>query len=187
MRWMSRWLAGRSLAAAKGNDMGQYRDVAAPGIPAALALALLLATATPAVGTPASGFSAVQQFRGTAEELKVRGEKTGSWDLKLDTKGRTDLWVVRNSIAVGGQSGWHMHPGPSLITVTVGEITAYDSDDPLCTPTVHRAGETFVDSGLHAHLLANRSGAPAETVAVQFLPEGGTRRIDAPQPNNCNF
>jgi hypothetical protein len=52
---------------------------------------------------------------------------------------------------------------------------------------VYRAGEGFVDSGDHAHLLKNESGAAAETVAVQFLYEGATRRIDAPQPNNCAF
>ncbi|WP_230558826.1 hypothetical protein, partial [Sphingomonas segetis] len=27
----------------------------------------------------------------------------------------------------------------------------------------------------------------AETVAVQLVPVGATRRIDAPEPNNCNF
>ena len=83
-----------------------------------------------------------------------------------------------------------MHPGPSLITVTIGEITAYDSSDPLCAPKVYRAGEGFVDSGDHAHLLKNESGAAAETVAVQFLPVGAGRRIDVPAdevPSNCSF
>ena len=92
----------------------------------------------------------------------------------------------KSQIAIGGQSGWHTHPGPSLITVTVGEITAYD--DKLCSPHVYHAGEGFVDPGDgDVHLLRNESGAVAETVAVQFLPTGATRRIDAPQPNNCNF
>ena len=143
--------------------------------------------AAPAQATPASGFTAVQQWKGDYGALDVKGEKTGHWDLKLTTKDDTDVHVVRNSIAIGGQSGWHTHPGPSLITVTVGEITAYDSDDPLCSPKVYRAGEGFVDSGDHAHLLRNESGAPAETVAVQFLADGATRRIDAPAPTNCSF
>lgn len=143
--------------------------------------------AAPAQATPASGFTAVQQWKGVYPPLKVKGEKTGHWDVKLDTKGVSDVYVTRNAIAVDGQSGWHMHPGPSLITVTLGEITAYDSTDPLCSPKVYRAGEGFVDSGDHAHLLKNESGAAAETVAVQFLYEGATRRIDAPRPNNCAF
>jgi quercetin dioxygenase-like cupin family protein len=154
---------------------------------AAAAMAVTTLIATPALGTPASGFTAVQQWKGDYGPMLVKGEKTGTWDVKISTKGRSDVYVTRNAIAVGGQSGWHMHPGPSLITVTVGEITAYDSHNPLCTPKVYHAGEGFIDSGDHAHLLKNESGAPAETVAVQFLPDGSTRRIDASQPNNCKF
>lgn len=151
--------------------------------------ALAVLAAPPAGATPASGFTAVQTIKGTYPALTVKGEKTDKWDVKIDTKDTSDVYVVRNAIAVGGQSGWHKHPGPSLITVTIGEITAYDSHDPLCSPKVYRAGEGFVDSGDHAHLLKNESGAAAETVAVQFLPEGATRRIDVPTediPSNCN-
>lgn len=142
---------------------------------------------SPAQATPASGFTAVQQWKGDYGPLDVKGEKTGSWDLKLTTKDDSDVHIVRNSIAVGGQSGWHTHPGPSLITVTVGEITAYDSNDPICSPKVYRAGEGFVDSGHHAHLLRNESGAVAETVAVQFLPNDAMRRDDASASKFCNF
>jgi quercetin dioxygenase-like cupin family protein len=166
--------------------MGQYFNrVPAAGIAAtALAAAAMIPTAQ---ATPASGFTAVQQWKGDYAPMMVKGEKTGTWDVKITTKGQSDVYITRNSIAVGGHSGWHMHPGPSLITVTVGEITAYDSHDPLCTPKIYRAGEGFIDSGDHAHLLKNESGAPAETVAVQFLADGSTRRIDAAEPNNCNF
>ena len=153
---------------------------------AATGLAALL-LAAPAHSTPASGFSAAQQWKGDYAPLDVKGEKTDQWDVKLTTKADTDVFVTRNAIAVGGQSGWHSHPGPSLIIVTVGEITAYDSSDPLCSPTVYRAGEGFVDSGDHAHLLRNESGAPAETVAVQFLADGSMRRIDEDQPDNCSL
>jgi quercetin dioxygenase-like cupin family protein len=147
-----------------------------------------LLAASPAVATPASGFSAVQQIKGMYGELDVKGDKTGSWDVKLTTKDVSDVWIVRNSIAPGGQSGWHRHPGPSLITVTIGEITAYDSSDPLCSPKVYRTGEGFVDLGDHAHLLKNETAAAAETVAVQLLPTGAQRRIDVdPAPNNCSF
>jgi quercetin dioxygenase-like cupin family protein len=103
------------------------------------------------------------------------------------TKDTSDIYVTRNSIAIGGQSGWHSHPGPSLITVTVGTITAYESTDPACSPTTYHAGEGFVDYGDHAHLLRNESGSAAETVAVQFLPTGATRRIDEQKPTNCTF
>lgn len=152
---------------------------------AAAALAATGLIAAPAHATAATGFVGTQVARGAYGEIDLK-LKTGTFDLKLDTKGNSDIYVTRNAIAVGGQSGWHTHPGPSLITVTVGEITAYD--DELCTPHVYHAGEGFIDAGDgDVHLLRNESGAVAETLAVQFLPAGATRRIDAPQPNNCNF
>lgn len=147
----------------------------------------LAATAGVVLATPGSGFTAAQQWKGVFDEIDVKAE-TDSYELELKTKGVSDVYVTRNAIAVGGHSGWHTHPGPSLIIVTVGEIMAYDGDDPTCTPKRYRAGEGFVDPGNgHVHLLRNESGAPAETVAVQFLPQGATRRIDAPAPGNCGF
>jgi quercetin dioxygenase-like cupin family protein len=141
--------------------------------------------ATSAGATPASGFVGTQIMKGQFGNLKIK-LNTGDFDLKLDTRGDSDVYVTRNAIAVGGQSGWHTHPGPSLITVTVGAIVAYDSD--TCAPRQYGTGDTFVDPGDgHVHLLRNESGAVAETVAVQFVGRDEPRRIDAPVPNNCNF
>ena len=161
--------------------------VARRWLAAATALAATSLSAVPAHATPGSGFVGTQVAKGLYGEMDVKGEKSNGWDIKLTTKADSDVHVTRNAIAIGGHSGWHTHPGPSLITVTVGEITAYDSDDPLCSPRVYRAGQGFIDSGHHAHILRNESGAVAETVAVQFLESGASRRIDAPAPNNCNF
>jgi quercetin dioxygenase-like cupin family protein len=168
--------------------MTQYRYLFFAGVAAASAW-----VATPAQGTPASGFSAAQQWKGVYPALQINTEtdryadKDDKWDVKLMTKDTSDVFVTRNAIAIDGQSGWHSHPGPSLITVTVGEITAYDSDDPLCSPRRYSAGQGFVDFGDHAHLLRNESGAPAETVAVQFLATGSSRRVDEPAPSTCSF
>ena len=108
------------------------------------------------------------------------------WKARIDTKGESDLYVVRNTFDSGATTGWHTHPGPSLITVTVGTITAYDGDDPTCTPHVYPQGSTFIDAGGgHVHLLRNESGATAVTVAVQLVPAGFARRIDKANPGHC--
>lgn len=39
--------------------------------------------------------------------------------------------------------------------------------------------------GADSHLLRNEGTVPAETIAVQLLPTGSTRRIDEPVPENC--
>ena len=106
------------------------------------------------------------------------------WKLRVDSKGAADLYVVRNTFQPGASSGWHTHPGPSLVTVVSGTITAYDSN---CTPTVYgpgaAAGACFIDiGGGEVHLLRNEGSVEAVTVAVQFIPAGFARRIDAPNP-----
>jgi quercetin dioxygenase-like cupin family protein len=162
--------------------------VKAKWIPAVgVGLAALGVSAHAVVATPGSGFTAVQQWRAEFDSIDVKNE-TDDHELELRTKGLSEVYVTRNAIAAGGHSGWHTHPGPSLIIVTVGEIMAYDGDDPTCTPTRYTTGEGFVDPGNgHVHLLRNESGAPAETVAVQILPQGATRRIDTPAPGDCPF
>jgi quercetin dioxygenase-like cupin family protein len=106
------------------------------------------------------------------------------WKLKVDSKGATDLYVVRNTFQPGASTGWHTHPGPSLVTVVAGTITAYD---PNCAATVYgpgaAAGACFIDiGGGEVHLLRNEGNVEAVTVAVQFIPAGFSRRIDAPNP-----
>jgi quercetin dioxygenase-like cupin family protein len=144
------------------------------------------------LATPGSGFSAAQQWKGVFGKIdvqtKVRTNDSRPHKVNIRTKGDSDVYVTRNEIAVGGHSGWHTHPGPSLIIVAVGEITAYDGDDPTCTPKRYQAGEGFVDPGDgHVHLLRNETDATAETVAVQILPKDATRRDDRPAPGNCPF
>ena len=149
---------------------------------AVLTLVSSLAFAAEVQATPQSGFAGSVLWHGPFGDLDVKA-KSETFDMKLKTKGDSDLYVTRNVIDVGGSSGWHTHPGPSLVTVTAGEITVYD--DAVCAPRRLTAGETFVDYGNDAHLIRNESQASAETGSVQIIPRGATRRIDAPQPNNC--
>jgi quercetin dioxygenase-like cupin family protein len=153
-----------------------------------VALVGVAAYASGALATDPSGFTAAQQWKGAFDEMNVHVVDMPRHQVKVETKGVSDVYVTRNAIDPGGQSGWHTHPGPSLIIVALGEITAYDGDDPTCAGKVYKAGEGFVDAGDgHVHLLRNESGAPAETVAVQFLPKDATRRIGVPAPGNCPF
>lgn len=183
-----------SLAACGGGseaDQSASTDgLIAVAAAAPIAAAVPAPVATSAVQSPAtlaSGFTAVQQWKGLLGELYIKS-KADDHEIDLKTKGDTDLHVVRNQVGVGGQSGWHMHPGPSLITVTAGEITAYSGEDPSCTPLRYAAGQAFLDEGdAHVHMLRNEGAVQAETVAVQFLPAGANRRIDVANPGNCPF
>jgi len=145
------------------------------------------------LATPGSGISTENLLAPVASgqfgEIDAKTE-TDSYELELKTRGLSDVYVVRNTFQPGGgHSGWHTHPGPSLITVTSGTISNYSGDDPNCTPQVYSAGMGFVDpGGGHAHLIRNEGSVPAVTVAVQLLPAGAPRRIDVtPAPVNCGF
>ncbi len=147
-------------------------------------LAALAVVAT-ALATPSSGFSTKQLSLGRFGEIRIKTD-----DVKLKTKGDSDVYVVRNTVVPGGQSGWHYHPGPSLITVVQGTATFYDGDDPTCTPRVFPAGTGIIDDAVdadHVHLLRNEGTGNLVTVTTQIVPAGATRRVDAPDPGNCNF
>jgi hypothetical protein len=73
---------------------------------------------------------------------------------------------------------------------TAGTVTAYDGNDPSCTPHVFAAGTAFVDpGGSHVHIIRNESTTDVvQTIAVQLLPAGQPRRIDVtPAPGDCPF
>ncbi len=147
--------------------------------------------------TPAAGFASTTIARGRFLEIDTNNHvffpqsEKGHRDLWLSfqkTKGPSDLYVQSNVWAPGGTSGWHTHPGHSLITVTAGAVTAYEGDDPSCTPHVYTAGMGFVDAGGdHVHVLRNEGFVEARTITVQLLPAAANRRIDAEANPACPF
>jgi hypothetical protein len=111
------------------------------------------------------------------------------WSALLRTHGITDLYVVDNVIAPGGTTGWHTHPGPSLIIVKAGTVTNYRAEARHCSGVDYPAGTAFVDGGGNdVHELKNNTDQPVETIAVQFIPHGQPRKTDLPQvPPGCQL
>ena len=125
--------------------------------------------------------------RGTFDAFKLRTPPESLVDVKLEAKNPLDVVVRTHDYAVGASTGWHMHPGPVLITVVQGEVTFYEYDDPTCTPTVVSAGQGYVDTG-HGHIGINETGQPAKDVTVFFAPVGLPFRVELPAPGRyCSF
>ena len=102
------------------------------------------------------------------------------WLLNTRIRGDSDLFVTRHTFDPGGQTGWHSHPGPSLITVIQGTLTVYHDD---CTSETFTAGQSFTDLGCgDIHNAVNEGATPAIDVAVQIVPHDAPRRIDVPSP-----
>jgi hypothetical protein len=140
-----------------------------------------------ALATPSSGFASTLLGPTRFDEIDVKTH-TDAHKVSIKTKEPSDVYIVTNRVTPGGHSGWHTHPGPSVVSVKSGTATVYDSDDPNCTPHFYPAGTGFVDAGGgHVHLVRNEGNVELETVAFQVLPVGASRRIDGPNPGNCPF
>jgi mannose-6-phosphate isomerase-like protein (cupin superfamily) len=151
---------------------------------AAIACLVVLVVAATALATASSGFSTEQLSLGRFDDIDIKTD-----NVKLKTKGgASDVYVVKNTVMPGGQSGWHYHPGPSLITVVQGTASFYDGDDPTCSPRIFTAGSGVIDDSVdasHVHLLRNEGTVNLVTVTMQIVPAGSPRRVDAPAPATC--
>jgi quercetin dioxygenase-like cupin family protein len=143
---------------------------------AAGGLTVRLAQATPGAGISTTIISGPVVL----DEARVLSQDRDHGVL-LMTRGESDVYVVLNKIVPGGHTGWHSHPGPSIISVVSGQATEYRSDAPA--GLVHSAGTAFVDEGGdHAHIIVNEGNTDLVLVAFQILPKGAPRRIDEPAP-----
>jgi len=140
------------------------------------------------LATPGSGVTTTILGKSLFNEIDINAHTIPAdlWQARIKTQGLSDVYVVDNKFAVGSTTGWHSHPGPSLVLVTAGTLTNYSSDDPTWAPQVYTAGQSFVDpGGGDSHMVRNEGSVAAEDIAVQLLPTGAVRKTDAPAPAGC--
>jgi quercetin dioxygenase-like cupin family protein len=152
-----------------------------------------------ASATPPVGFIATTILHGALGEIDVSGKsiipdsiaddrKAKIWLSQQQTDGPSDVYIQSNVWQPGGSTGWHIHPGRSLIVVKEGTVTEYEGHDPECKPHVYSKGMTFVDpGGEHVHIIRNEGDVVAQTTAVQLIRAGATRRVDVEDPGSCHF
>jgi quercetin dioxygenase-like cupin family protein len=109
------------------------------------------------------------------------GSESDFNEVEIQMKGSTDVYVVRYVITPGGDTGWHSHPGPCLVSVKSGTATEYRADDPL-NPSTYAAGEGFAENPGHAHLVVNKGLTDLELIVIHIVPIGAPLRIDEPAP-----
>ena len=130
--------------------------------------------------TAASGVSTVLSGPVLFDDVKVKSDSDVN-KVEIHMKGSSDVYVVTNTIAPGGHTGWHSHPGISFVTVKSGTATEYSGDDPT-TPNVYPAGTGLVEEAGHVHIIRNLGTTDLVLFAFQIIPHGAQRRIDAPAP-----
>jgi hypothetical protein len=113
-----------------------------------------------------------------------------------------DIVTSRITIAPGGSSGWHSHPGGAISIVQQGELTVYEpagnGDDeqgqsqadqeggPRCVITRYTHGQAFIERV--GEVVDAVNTGPTETILVVTfpgVPVGGSSRIDQMDPGVC--
>ena len=115
--------------------------------------------------------------RGTVD-APFEAESAG---IELETERVIDVAVVRVTYPPGSTSGWHTHPGPTVVTATQGTFTHVLAD---CTRHSIAAGETFIEEGpQELGTLRNTGSTTAEIIITFFVPTGADPlTVPAPAP-----
>ena len=104
-------------------------------------------------------------------------------DLRAKVKGPTDVLTAELVFESGGDTGWHIHPGPVAVVIKTGSLTEIDSKG--CT-TVHPAGSAFLEEAGVVHKAVSTEG-PSEVFVTFISPKGVQPLIpvDDPGPATC--
>jgi hypothetical protein len=107
-------------------------------------------------------------------KIKAKSDPANVWRAMLKTRGQSDVYVVDNKFSpvdhvnnIVAGTGWHSHPGPSLIFVLSGTVTNYTSDDTKCTGQKHTAGQ-------------------GSSTRARTCTTSGTRATCRPRPWRCS-
>ena len=144
-----------------------------------IAIALVATAAVIAAGT-----ALATQGAGVAGVVHARGTLGDHFKLKLrNSSNPGDAIVQQLTIAPGGHTGWHTHPGPAWVIVTQGTVTYYDA---ACNAHAYPAGSALFDVGTLTHTARNEGGEPLEIIATFMFPTHAEAvSIPQPAPASC--
>ena len=140
-------------------------------------IALSLATMVGvAVATPGSGVTVEPVAAGTIAQ-----------DFRIAQQDGLGVAIARFTIAPGGTTGWHTHPGKTVVAIQAGELTLYRSVRGTCVTRTYGPGEGFVEIPSVVHMARNEGDVPLVLGATFFrVPASGVNRIDQPDPGVCS-
>jgi quercetin dioxygenase-like cupin family protein len=151
---------------------------------AGAAITLAIAGASVALATPPSGQTLMPFGRGSLAKPVNINEKVANGRVKIQTQGALDVLAAQYTLAPGGTSGWHEHPGPHITIITQGTLTEIDAK---CKRHNLSAGQADIDSGGSVDKIENRGSTPVVFDVTFLVPHGViVPRIDEPAPKGCN-
>jgi quercetin dioxygenase-like cupin family protein len=141
---------------------------------AAAAITASIGLATVALASPGSGTI-------TPNIIATGSMPTG---MGLALHPGTNTIVGQYTFGPHSSTGWHSHPGKTLVVVQSGTFTVYHDD---CHAMAYGPGSSFVELPSSIHVGRNETDADVQLGVVYFdVPIGGSPRIDQPQPAGCD-
>ena len=96
----------------------------------------------------------------------------------------TNTIVGQYTFGPHSSTGWHSHPGKTLVVVQSGTFTVYHDN---CHAMTYGPGSSFVELPSSVHVGRNETDSNVQLGVVYFdVPIGGSPRIDQPQPEGCD-
>lgn len=146
------------------------------------AAAVTLAASATAAATPAVGLKSELLVRSVAGEFRL-ADRDMRFSLRAGEP--TDIALVRATLDPGGKTGWHTHPGQSMVLVEKGVMTTQEAHHRKCVTETVPAGQGF-EHPEGPHNFINDGPEQLVFYVAYFVPAGATPLlIDAPAPHAC--
>jgi len=101
----------------------------------------------------------------------------------------SDMAMVRATLDPGGTTGWHAHPGPSVVILVAGTLRISEPKDRGCRVTEVSAA-TGPKAFFHpqdVHRFDSTGETVAEFYITYFAPTGAPLLVDVPEvPPGCS-
>jgi hypothetical protein len=134
---------------------------------ALVALAVLASADTAAAQQPTPGVAQEVLARGRADEADA-------------VNGPADVYIGSIQLLPGvSYAGWHSHPGPVWVVVTLGELAVYGPDN--CR-TAYAAGSAYLAQPAAAYDLRNEGSEPVVLFFSGVIPAGQPATVQAAAP-----
>ena len=146
----------------------------------------LVAALTGMVVAASLGFAAVAIASPSSGTISPVIIATGSMPtgMGLAVHPGTNTIIGQYTFGAHSSTGWHSHPGKTLVVVQSGTFTVYHDN---CHAMTYGPGESFVELPSSVHVGRNETDSSVQLGVVYFdVPIGGSPRIDQPQPEGCD-
>ena len=132
----------------------------------------------PVATTPCT--AAPQDFTMSGLSSVVIARATMAAAFSISVAAETDILNQTIEIAPGGSTGWHGHPGTTMVAVSAGTGTFVHSN---CTTTTYAAGSAFLDTPGTQHNFRNDGTVPLIIHATYVnVPVASVFRLDRDAP-----